>query len=298
MRVFVTGAAGFIGSKVVDELLAAGHQVLGLARSDQNEADLKRKGVAVLRGDLRDHASLVEGSRATDGVAHLGFIHEFDKFVENIAIDRAAVEAMLAAMEGTNKPFVLSSGVAMVSGRVVTEEMPADTEGFSSMRGATETLVVNAAERGIRASVIRLPQVHDTGDKHGFVSYLVEACKAAGAAVYIGDGNNHWAAGHRSDVARLYRLAIEKAQPGQRLHAVGEEGVRQYDIARVISEGLGVPMKSLTVEEAGAQMGFLGAFAAMDNVASSAITQRVMGWTPTGPKLLDDLRTHSAFKRG
>ena len=298
MRVFVTGAAGFIGSRVVDELLAGGHQVLGLARSDQNEVDLKAKGVAVHRGDVRDHDSLVAGVRACDGVAHLGFIHEFDKFVENIAIDRAAVEAMLGAMEGTDRPFVLSSGVAMVSGRVVTEDDPADTEGFSSMRGATETLTVKAAERGIRTSVIRLPQVHDVGDKHGFVSILVEACRGLGAAVYMDKGENHWAAGHRSDVARLYRLAIEKAPPGQRLHAVGEEGVRQYDIAKVISEGLDVPMKSLTVEEAVAQMGFLVAFAAMDNVASSAITQRLMGWTPTGRTLIEDLRTHSALQRG
>lgn len=297
MRVFVTGAAGFIGSSVVDELLAAGHEVIGLARNDQNEADLKAKGVAVHRGDLRDPSTLVEPVRAADGVAHLAFIHEFDTFVENIAIDRAAVETMLGAMEGTYKPFVLSSGLAMVSGRVVTEDDPADTQGFASLRGATETFVIEAAKRGIRTSAMRLPQVHDIGDRHGFVSYLVEACRALGAAVYVGDGSSHWPAGHRSDVARLYRLALETAPAGQRLHAVGEEGVRQYDIATVISEGLGVPLRSITPEEASAQLGFLGVFAAMDNVASNAITRELMGWTPTGPKLLDDLRTHSAFRR-
>lgn len=299
MRVFVTGATGFIGDAVVDELRAAGHQVLGMARNDAGAEALKAKGIEVHRAELTDPDSLVPGVQACDGVIHLAFIHEFDKFLENIQTDRKAVEVMLAAMEGTNKPFILTSGTAAQTtpGHPVTENDPAPVEGFAAMRGATETFTLDAAGRGIRSAVVRLPQVHDTGDKHGFVSYYIEAAKQAGAAMYIGEGANHWPAAHRSDVARLYRLAVEKAEPRQRLHAVGEEGVRIRDIAEVVGEGLGVPTRSVTAEEAAAAFGFLGMFMAMDNVASSAITQQRMGWTPTGPKLLDDLRTHSLFKK-
>lgn len=298
MRVFVTGATGFIGEAVVDELRSAGHEVLGMARSDAGEAALRAKGIEVLRAELREPESLLPGVRACDGVIHLAFIHEFDKFMENIEIDRRAVETMLAAMEGSNKPFVLTSGVAgQASGHLVTEDDPAPTQGVGATRGGTETVVIEAAGRGIRTSSVRLPQVHDIGDKHGFISYLVDACHQAGKAFYVGDGSNRWPAAHRSDVARLYRLAVEKAQPGQRLHAVGEEGVRQRDIAGVIAKGLDVPLVSLTPEEAMASLGFLGIFAQIDNAASSAITQRTMGWTPVGGGLLEDLTTHSLFRR-
>jgi len=298
MRVFVTGATGFIGQAVVDELVHAGHAVLGVARNEAGAAALKAKGVDVFYGDLSDPAGLAEGAAGCDGVIHLAFIHEFDKFLENIQTDRRAVDAMLAALAGTGKPFIGTSGTAMGAalGRPATEDDAPDAEGFAALRGATETAVIEASKRGVRSIAIRLPQVHDTGDRAGFVGYLVESCHKAGVAAYIGEGDNHWPAAHRSDVARLYRLALEHGEAGNRLHAVGEAGVRLRDIAEVISKGLGVPLKSVTADEAAQMFGFLGAFLAMDNIASNEITRRSMNWEPTGPKLFDDLPTHSLFR--
>ena len=290
MRVFVTGATGFIGSAVIPELLAAGHTVLGLTRSDEGAAALERMGVASHRGELTDLDSLAAGARACDGVIHLAFIHDFSQFVANMAIDRKAVETLIAALEGTGKPLVSTSGTAMLSpGRAVVEtDWPATLDGT---RSGTELVVRAAADRGVRAIVLRLPQVHDA-TKFGLISYLIDVARQKGFAAYVGEGANRWPAAHVSDVGRLYRLALEKAAPGVALHAVGESGVANKAIAEVIGAGMGVPVRSLAMEEVGDYLGWMVMFAGLDNLVSSAITQQTMGWTPAGPDLLTDLRAH------
>jgi nucleoside-diphosphate-sugar epimerase len=289
MRVFLTGASGFIGTAVIAELKAAGHEVLGLARNDANAAKLKAAGVAVHRGDVTEPETLVAGVNACDGVIHCAFIHDFSQFLENIAIDRRAVETMLAAMEGSNKPFILTSGTLMADpDREATEEDGPSTEGAGASRGATELVVEDYARRGVRAMIVRLPQVHDT-QKHGLITYAIEVARQKGVSAYIGDGSARWAAAHVSDVARLYRLVLEKGQAGARYHAVGEPGVSMRAVAEAVGRRLNLPVASITPEDAPAHFGFLAMFANRDAPTSSRLTQERMGWTPIGPGMIADL---------
>jgi len=288
MRVFVTGATGFIGQIVVEDLLSAGHQVLGLARSDAAAAQLTARGVEVRRGELSDPQSLAAGAAEADGVIHTAFIHDFSRFAENIEIDRLATEAMLDALAGSGKPFVGSSGTAMlqVSGRPATEQDAT----MAASRGATETLTLAAADRGVRSSVVRLaPSVHDV-ERQGLVSQLGQIARATGVSAYVGEGANRWPAVHRLDAARLFRLALEDARPGTRLHAVAEEGIPLKTIAEAVGQSVGVPTRSLTPEEAGAQFGWLGMFVMADTPASSTITQQTFGWRPSHAGLLAGIR--------
>jgi nucleoside-diphosphate-sugar epimerase len=292
MRIFVTGASGFVGSAVVQELIHAGHTVLGLARSDANAKQLTEAGAQVHRGDLTDLASLRRGVEKADAVAHLAFIHDFSKFAENAAIDRAAIEALGEALAGSARPLVVSTGLAMLAqGRPATEEdRPAP--GFPRM---SESAALALAERGIHASSIRLPPTtHGVGD-HGFVPRLIEVARQKGVAAYVGQGTNLWAATHRLDAAVVFRLALEKAGIGAHYHAVAEQGVPLREIAAVISRRLGVPLASKTPEEADGHFGFLGRFAGMDMQATSAWTRRTLGWEPRQPGLLADLDQEAYF---
>jgi nucleoside-diphosphate-sugar epimerase len=289
MRVFLTGATGFIGSRIIQVLRAAGHEVLGLARNDENAARLEAAGVGVHRGDLSEPGTLAAGAAACDATIHCAFIHDVSRFEENIAIDRRAVEAMLAALEGSGKPFLLTSGVLMVdTGREATEEDGPTREGLAAARGATELLAEDYARRGVRTAIVRLPQVHDP-DHAGLITYAIEVAREKGVSAYVGDGANRWAAAHVSDVARLYRLALEKAEAGARWHAVGEEGVPMRAIAEAVGRRLGVPAVSIPPDAAPAHFGFLAMFAGRDAPVSSTLTRQRLGWTPTGPGLLEDL---------
>jgi nucleoside-diphosphate-sugar epimerase len=292
MRVFVTGATGFIGRIVVEDLKGAGHQVVGLARSDEGAAMLSSQGVEVRRGDLSDPQSLAEGAREADGVIHTAFIHDFSRFMENIEIDRRATEAMLDVLAGSGKPFVGSSGTAMIppSGRPGAEHDVPMSEGPAAGRGITENLTLAAADRGVRSSVVRLaPSVHDV-ERQGLVSTLGEIARATGVSGYVGDGANRWPAVHRLDAARLFRIALENAEPGTRLHAVAEEGVPLKAIAEAVGESVGVPARSFAPAEASAQFGWLAMFVMADTAASSAATQKTFGWRPTHPSLLAGIR--------
>ncbi len=290
MRVFVTGATGWVGSAVVRELLAAGHQVLGLARSDAGAAALVATGAAVHRGSLEDLESLRSGAAAADGVIHTAFIHDWSQFTASIETDRKAVESTARALEGSNKPFLIASGTMMIAalGRLGVEtDVPPNPDG---PRVASETIVVGAA--GVRGAVVRLPPtVHGTGE-HGFIARLVEMARKNGTAAYIGDGANRWPAVHRLDAARVFVRGLEKAAPGSRLHAVAEEGVPMRAIAETIGQGLGLPVRSMTREEAHGAFDFLGGFVGTDNPTSSAITQQRLGWAPREIDLLADIRAN------
>jgi nucleoside-diphosphate-sugar epimerase len=293
MRVFVTGATGFIGSATVQDLLASGHEVLGLARTDAAAAALAQAGVQAHRGELTDLDSLVAGVKASDGVIHTAFIHDFTQFAANIETDRRAVEAMTGALEGTGKPIVIASGTLMVAHvQPATErDDPADR---SSGRAASDAMVL-AENRGFRGVTVRLPPtVHGAGD-HGFVPRMVGFAREKGVAAYVGEGLNRWPAVHRQDAALVFRLGLEKATAGMRLHAVAEEGVPMRAIAEAIGAGLGVPAKSVSAEEAPAYLNFLAGFSAMDNPTSSALTREWLGWRPQGPELLTDMRENGYF---
>ena len=294
MRVFVTGATGFVGSVIVQDLLANGHQVLGLSRSNEGAAVLTNAGAHVRRGELTDLDSLIAGARACDGVTHTAFIHDFSQFQRNMEIDRAAVEAMIGALEGANKSFVLSSGLAMLApGQVVTEDVVTPPSGAApSGRSLTEQFAIDAAARGVRTAAIRLPpSVHGAGD-HGFVPRQIEAARKAGYAAYVGDGANAWATVHRTDAAILYRLALENAPPGTRLHAVAEEGVPMRLIAETIGAGLGLLARSITPEQAPAFFEFLATFVSADVRASSARTRALLDWRPKSIDLIADMRAN------
>jgi len=287
MRIFITGATGFIGSAVIPELIAAGHQALGLARSDEGAAALADIGAKVHRGSLEDLDSLASGAKSADAVIHLAFNHDFSKLEENCETDRRAIETLGAALAGSGRPFIVTSGTALAftSGRLSTED---DAPNAPFPRVAAEHAALALAKQGVRVSVVRLPQVHDP-EKQGLISYLIATARERGVSAYVGDGRNRWPAAHRLDVARLYRLALEKGSAGVRYNAVAEEGVPLRAIAEAIGRGLKLPVVSISAEEARAHFGWLGAFAAADIPASSALTRERLGWRPTGPDLMSDL---------
>lgn len=286
MRVFLTGATGFIGTAVAEELIGAGHSVLGVARTDEGMKTLASRGVEPHRGDLTDHQSFIDGALACDATIHCAFIHDFSRFAENIETEQQTVAAMLDALEGSGKPFVASSGVALLApGRVATEDDKALPQG----RGATENMVRDAASRGVRGAVVRLaPITHEAGTG-GFLPPLVAVAQEKGVAAYIGDGANRWPAGHRRDAARVYRLAVEKGEGGAAYHPMGDTGVTTRDIAEAIGNRLGLPTASLAPEQAGEHFGWIGMFAGVDIPASSQLTQQRLGWRPTGESLIEDI---------
>jgi nucleoside-diphosphate-sugar epimerase len=296
MRVFLTGATGFIGSAIIPELINAGHQVLGLARSDAGAKSLAAAGAKVHRGDLEDLDSLRSGVAAADGVIHAGFIHDFSRFKEVCEIDKRAIETLGAVLAGSDRPIVIASGTALVSpGRLATEESVSTITSADIPRVASEEATTLMATRGVRAALMRLsPTVHGDGD-HGFVPTLINIAREKGISAYIGDGRNRWNAVHRFDAARLFRLALEKATAGARYHAVGEEGIAFRDIAEVIGKRLNIPVVSKSPEEAANHFGWIGAFAGLDCPASSKLTQERLGWRPAQPTLLTDLERGSYF---
>ena len=296
MRVFVTGAAGFIGTATTKELIANGHKVIGLARSDANADALKKMGAEVHRGSLEDIESLKNGAAKVDGVIHLAFIHDFSKFAENGQIDKRAIEAMGGVLEGTNKPFVVPSGTGLlVPGRTATED-DVSRAGDGVPRGS-EQAAFAFASRGVRVSAIRLPQVHGDEGKAGFVGYLYEVARGKGVSAYVGDGSNRWPSAHRNDVAVLYRLALEKGRAGAAYHAVAEEGVPVRPMAELFGRLLSVPVVSIKPEEAPAHFGFLAMFAGLDMPASSAKTRAELGWKPKEIGLMADISQPGYFPK-
>ncbi|MEJ2862807.1 SDR family oxidoreductase [Actinomycetospora flava] len=291
MRVFVTGASGWIGSATVDELLAAGHEVVGLARSDGSARTLEAKGATVLRGDLDDLDALRRGAADADGVVHLANKHDWSNPAESNRAERASVEALAEELAGSGRPLVLASGVAgLATGRPGTEADPSPAIGPESPRGGAENLALAYVDRGVRVVSARFaPTTHGHGD-HGFIALVTAAARRHGVAAYVGDGSARWSAVHVADAARLVRLGLEQAPAGTRLHAVGEEAIPTREIAQAIGDVLGVPVTSVAREDAVEHFGFIGMFFAMDMAASSAHTQRVFDWTPTGPGLLADIK--------
>jgi nucleoside-diphosphate-sugar epimerase len=294
MRVFLTGATGFIGSAIVPELINAGHQVLGLARSDAGTRSLIASGAAVHRGSLEDPESLRSGAAQTDGVIHCAFDHsafgsDFSKFLEVCEKDRRAIEALGETLKGSDRPLLITSGTGMGN---AAPGQPATEDHFDpdhpNPRRLSEVAGAALSERGVNVSVVRLPQVHDTV-KQGLITYAIQVAREKGASAYIGEGLNRWPAAHVLDVARLYRLALEKGEAGSRYNAVAEEGVSMREIAEVIGRGLKVPVVSISQEKAQSHFGWLAMFAGADMPASSALTRQRLGWRPTGPGLVADL---------
>jgi len=289
MRIFLTGATGFIGSKIIPELIQAGHAVLGLTRSDAGAKQLVAAGAEVHRGDLEDPTTLRRGAEKADAVIHCAFDHDFSRFVENCQKDKRNIEAMGEALVGSKRPLVITSGTGMGSrapGELASEDFYDPTH--ANPRKISEETGAAVAARGVNVSYVRLPQVHDT-KKQGLITPLIEISRAKGRVAYVGDGKNRWPAAHVSDVARLYKLAIERAEPGARYNAVGEEGVTAKDISEALGRSLKLPVVSLTGEEVAAHFGWMAMFASLDMPASSAITRKKLSWTPVGPGLIADL---------
>ncbi|MEV6510049.1 SDR family oxidoreductase [Streptomyces sp. NPDC051642] len=296
MRVFVTGATGFIGSAVVRELLDAGHTVTGLARSDASAEALTAVGAAVHRGSLDDLDSLRAGAAAADGVCHLAFIHDFTDFAANCATDLRAIETIGEQLAGTDKPFVVTSGTpGLADGRVATEEDHVEPGSFAATRQPSEIAAVALAERGVRSSVVRLPRsVHGTGDQ-GFVPQLIAVAREKGVSAYVGEGAARWPAVHRLDAARLYRWALESAPAGAQYHAVGDEALPLRELAEAIARRLDVPTGSVAPEQAVEHFGFLGLVASLDCPASSTLTRKRTGWEPVEVGLVADLEAGHYF---
>lgn len=289
MRIFLTGATGFIGSALVPELIQAGHQVIGVTRSDDGARALDAAGAEVHRGTLEDPESLRSGAAQADAVIHTAFDHDFSRFVENCEKDKRVIAALGSALAGSDRPLIITSGTGMGSGR---HGEPATEDVFNTShpnpRIASELAGNALLDAGINVSVVRLPQVHNPF-RQGLISPLVEIAREKGAVAYVGEGQNRWPAGHLSDVARLYRLAVEAREPGARYHAVGEEGISSREIAESLGRGLNLPVVSIAPEDAAAHFGWMAIFVGLDMPASSALTQARLNWHPTGPALIADL---------
>jgi nucleoside-diphosphate-sugar epimerase len=289
MRIFLTGATGFIGSAIVPELLKAGHHVLGLTRSDAGARALKEAGVEVHRGALEEPDSLRLGAEKSDAVIHTAFDHDFSRFVENCEKDSRAIQALGEALKGSNRPLVITSGTGLGNaalGTLATEDV-CNTE-HPNPRVASELAGNALLEAGVNVSVVRLPQVHNT-IKQGLISPLIAIAREKGVCAYVGEGRNRFPAGHLLDVARLYQLAVERAESGARYHAVGEVGIETREIAEALGRGLNLPVTSIAPEKAPEHFGWMAMFAGLDFPASSARTREVLGWNPTGPGLIADL---------
>jgi len=290
MRIFLTGATGFIGSRIVPELLAAGHQVVGLTRSEAGARSLAAAGAEAHRGDIEDLDSLRDGAAKSDAVIHTAFDHNFSNFVANCEKDKRVIEALGGALAGSDRLLIITSGVGMGSAE---HGQPAKEDVFNAdhpnPRILSELTGAAMAEKGVKVSVVRLPQVHDTV-KQGLITPLIAQTRAKGVSAYIGEGRNRWSAAHVLDVAKLYRLALEKQEAGVRYNAVAEEGIAVREIAEVIGAGLNVPVVSLSPEEAAEHFGWLAMFAGLDLPASNAWTCKHLGWRPTGPGLIADLK--------
>jgi len=295
MRVFVTGATGFIGSVVVEDLLRTGHQVLGMSRSDEGAKALAAAGAEVHRGTLEDLESLRRGASNCDGVIHLAFNHDFSRYAENCETDRRVIEAMGGVLAGSNRPLIVTSGTAILTpGRAGTEDDPCAT---MVPRAASEIATEGLASRGIRTSIVRLaPSVHDR-EKMGLITPLIDIAREKGVSAYVGDGLNRWSAVHRLDAAHLYTLVLEKGSAGARYHGVAEEGVPLRDIATAIGRGLKVPVVSMSPEQAAGHFGWLAMFMGADVPTSSAKTRERLGWRPSHVGLLSDLEKAHAFEK-
>ncbi|WP_425259567.1 SDR family oxidoreductase [Rubrivivax sp. RP6-9] len=295
MRVFVTGATGFVGSAVVQELRAAGHQVLGLARSEAAAGRLAAAGAAVLQGSLEDPGSLQQGAQLSDAVIHAAFNHDFTRFADNCVLDQQAIRALGQALQGSDRPLIVTAGLARLApGRLAVE---ADAqEADPAYPRVSEATALQLVQDGVKAMVLRLPpSVHGPGDQ-GFVPMLIGIARDKGMSVYGGDGQHLWPAVHRLDAARLFRLALEQGTAGERFHAAAEQGVAFKDIATAIGRGLGLPVVAMSPEEAEAHFGWFAMFAAMDARASSAHTRSRLGWTPLEPGLIDDIEQAGYFQ--
>ncbi|GAA4780378.1 SDR family oxidoreductase [Stakelama sediminis] len=288
MRIFVTGASGFVGSAVVDELIANGHQVTGLARSDDSAAKVEQAGATVLRGELTDLDSLRRGVESADAVIHTAFVHDFSKFEESCAIDAAAINAMAEVLRGSEKPMLVTGGTALEKSGRLGLESDKPIAGFPRQ---SDKLALELAAEGLRVSSLRLPQVHGDGMRFGFINMFIDVARQSGKSAYIGDGGNCWCSVHRADAARVYRLAIERGAEGGPFHAVAEEAIPTKTLAELFGRKLGVPVVSISAEEAQAHFGWLATFIQLDMATSSAHTRALLGWEPREEGVMADLET-------